>query len=428
MLYATASGVTTITGAFQKCNEVTSRPTGQGHEGDAPPGGAVESPLAHGRTSSDAEVSDCEEGLGESIIQEEKDDHSIWGLERPCKRLRSDRRQHVAQAIHDNELWSGALGSPRTVRGEAEFTDASSRQTAATTSKQCFLGVRSVFGSLRNSLERALSSVKNLEEDAKQHEATQDQLIEENFLANKKWLQLVTAPYENGSDVLKQIASNLGIKPAVPHHAWPSKQTLAPVGEAKLPAEVASYLKDLEGLKKPLTSALEGAVDAFHSKKGKSLVHSDSAFKFKQEILKVVLDPTASPLDMHAMPDGPPLASTPSSYSWQEVNSLELDSAIPDGVLAHSESEARLLCERAYMHYRQGSTGSVLPEEAAIIKYLDMSSTQLVSAVNQAHEVYSQYRNSPLTHVQVLQHQFRTADQLFPILEESNNEVMDLHV
>ncbi|KAL0017794.1 hypothetical protein WJX77_008062 [Trebouxia sp. C0004] len=33
MLYATASGVTTITGAFQKCNEVTSRPTGQGHEG-----------------------------------------------------------------------------------------------------------------------------------------------------------------------------------------------------------------------------------------------------------------------------------------------------------------------------------------------------------------------------------------------------------
>ncbi|DBA82079.1 TPA: hypothetical protein ACH3X1_007079 [Trebouxia sp. C0004] len=209
------------------------------------------------------------------------------GVERPCKRLRSDRRQHVAQAIHDNELWSGALGSPRTVRGEAEFTDASSRQTAATTSKQCFLGVRSVFGSLRNSLERALSSVKNLEEDAKQHEATQDQLIEENFLANKKWLQLVTAPYENGSDVLKQIASNLGIKPAVPHHAWPSKQTLAPVGEAKLPAEVASYLKDLEGLKKPLTSAVEGAVDAFHSKKGKSLVHSDSAFKLKQEILKV---------------------------------------------------------------------------------------------------------------------------------------------
>ncbi|DBA82080.1 TPA: hypothetical protein ACH3X1_007080 [Trebouxia sp. C0004] len=39
MLYATASDVTTITGAFQKCNEVTSRPTGQGHEGDAPPGG-----------------------------------------------------------------------------------------------------------------------------------------------------------------------------------------------------------------------------------------------------------------------------------------------------------------------------------------------------------------------------------------------------
>ncbi|DBA87689.1 TPA: hypothetical protein ACH3X1_004696 [Trebouxia sp. C0004] len=173
-----------------------------------------------------------------------------------------------------------AAYAERTVRGEAEFTDASSRQTAATTSKQCFLGVRSVFGSLRNSLERALSSVKNLEEDAKQHEATQDQLIEENFLANKKWLQLVTAPYENGSDVLKQIASNLGIKPAVPHHAWPSKQTLAPVVEAKLPAEVASYLKDLEGLKKPLTPALEGAVDAFHSKKGKSLVHSDSAFKF----------------------------------------------------------------------------------------------------------------------------------------------------
>ncbi|DBA98992.1 TPA: hypothetical protein ACH3X1_014268 [Trebouxia sp. C0004] len=32
---------------------------------------------------------------------------------------------------------------------------------------------------------------------------------------------------------------------------------------------------------------------------------------------QVVLDPTASPLDMHAMPDGPPLASTPSNYSWQ---------------------------------------------------------------------------------------------------------------
>ena len=98
----------------------------------------------------------------------------------------------------------------------------------------------------------------------------------------------------------------------------------------------------------------------------------------------------------------------------QEVNSLELDSAIPDGVLAHSESEARLLCARAHKHHKEGSIGSIPPPEAAIIKYLDMSSTQLASAVDKACEVYLYYRDSPLSHVQDLQHRFETAEQLFP--------------
>jgi len=107
----------------------------------------------------------------------------------------------------------------------------------------------------------------------------------------------------------------------------------------------------------------------------------------------------------------------------QEVNSLELDSAIPDGVLAHSESEARLLCARAHKHHKEGFLGSIPPQEAAIIKYLDMSSTKLASAVDQAQKVYLHYRDSPLSHVPVLQHKFGTAEQLFPILEQGNNEV-----
>jgi len=112
----------------------------------------------------------------------------------------------------------------------------------------------------------------------------------------------------------------------------------------------------------------------------------------------------------------------------QEVNSLELDSAIPGGVLAHSESEARLLCARAHKHHKEGSIGSFPPQEAAIIKYLDMSPTELASAVDQAQKVYLHYRDSPLSHVPVLQHNFRTAEQLFPILEQSNNEVSKLCV
>ena len=88
----------------------------------------------------------------------------------------------------------------------------------------------------------------------------------------------VTAPHENGSDILKQIASRLDYKPAVPHYAWPSKQVLAPVVEAKLPKDVASYEKDLDGFWQPLLSAFKDAQAAFKDKKGKSLRSSDPAF------------------------------------------------------------------------------------------------------------------------------------------------------
>jgi hypothetical protein len=57
-----------------------------------------------------------------------------------------------------------------------------------------------------------------------------------------------------------------------------------------------------------------------------------------------------------------------------------------------------------------------------------MSSTELASAVDQAQKVYLHYRDSPLSHVPVLQHNFRTAEQLFPILEQSNNEVSKFFV
>ncbi|DBB03131.1 TPA: hypothetical protein ACH3X1_013362 [Trebouxia sp. C0004] len=75
------------------------------------------------------------------------------------------------------------------IQRQTHFIDASTRQTKATESKQCFLGVRSVFSSLRSSLESALVSVKKFEEGAKQQEAIQDQLREENFLAKKASLQ-----------------------------------------------------------------------------------------------------------------------------------------------------------------------------------------------------------------------------------------------
>ncbi len=75
------------------------------------------------------------------------------------------------------------------IRTRTDFIDASTRQTEATKSKQCFLGVRSVFSTLRSSLESALVSVKKFEEGAKQQEAIQDQLREETFLANKATLQ-----------------------------------------------------------------------------------------------------------------------------------------------------------------------------------------------------------------------------------------------
>ncbi len=70
-----------------------------------------------------------------------------------------------------------------------DYIDASTRQAEATESKQCFMGVRSVFSILRSTLESALVSLKKLEEDAKQQEAIHDQSIEENFLVNKASLQ-----------------------------------------------------------------------------------------------------------------------------------------------------------------------------------------------------------------------------------------------
>lgn len=75
------------------------------------------------------------------------------------------------------------------IREQADYKDAFSRQIDATKSKQCFLGVRSVYGSLRNHLESALVSVKKFEEGAKHQEANQDQLIENYFATNKASLQ-----------------------------------------------------------------------------------------------------------------------------------------------------------------------------------------------------------------------------------------------
>jgi hypothetical protein len=75
------------------------------------------------------------------------------------------------------------------IREGADYIAASTRQGEATESKQCFMGVRSVFSRLRSTLESALVSLKKLEEDAKQQEAIHDQSIEENFLVNKASLQ-----------------------------------------------------------------------------------------------------------------------------------------------------------------------------------------------------------------------------------------------
>ncbi len=85
-----------------------------------------------------------------------------------------------------------------------------------------------------------------------------------------------TSPYETGSAILKHIAAKLGIKPDVPHYAWPSKQVLAPVVVPKLPKDVASYETELKGLKTPLESALKDAENAFKDNKGKSLMSGGS--------------------------------------------------------------------------------------------------------------------------------------------------------
>ena len=97
----------------------------------------------------------------------------------------------------------------------------------------------------------------------------------------------VTTPYENGVDILKHIArEHLRIMPGGPHYAWPSKQQLAPVMNAKLPKDVSSYLTAIKSnVEEPIALAVKGAIDSFTAKQ--ELINtkkSSAAFKDLQTL------------------------------------------------------------------------------------------------------------------------------------------------
>lgn len=76
------------------------------------------------------------------------------------------------------------------VQKEGAYIEASKKQSKATEAKQECLGVRSILGDVRSSLEAALHSVKCMEEVARKRETEQDDILESNYAANKEWLTL----------------------------------------------------------------------------------------------------------------------------------------------------------------------------------------------------------------------------------------------
>ena len=97
----------------------------------------------------------------------------------------------------------------------------------------------------------------------------------------------VTTPYENGVNILKHIArEHLRIMLGGPHYAWPSKQQLAPVMNAKLPKDVSSYVTAIKSnVEEPIVLAVKRAIDSFTAKQ--ELIYtkkSSAAFKDLQTL------------------------------------------------------------------------------------------------------------------------------------------------